>query len=118
MIVGVTHSSYYIPSTSMAPTLEPGDRILVDKGTDVSRGDIVVAHNPDVSNTGVSSIVKRVIGLPGETVTIDDDHVIIDGHVLIEPYLEEGMPTLAVGPHPSRAERPVRDPRRSGLAHG
>ena len=66
----------------------------------MSRGDIVVAHNPDASNTGVSSIVKRVIGLPGETVTIDDDHVIIDGHVLIEPYLEEGMPTLAVGPHP------------------
>ena len=64
--------------------------ILVDKGTDVSRGDIVVVDNPDASTDGVTSIVKRVIGLPGETVTIDDDHVIIDGHVLIEPYLDRG----------------------------
>jgi signal peptidase I len=105
-VLGMTHSSYYIPSKSMAPALEPGDRLFVDKGTDVSRGDIVVVHNPDASTQGVSSIVKRVIGLPGETVTIADDHVVIDGRVLNEPYLAEGTSTQAIGPHPCSPSDP------------
>jgi signal peptidase I len=100
VLLGVTHSSYYIPSRSMAPTLEPGDRILVDEASDASRGDIVVVQNPDGPTAGrVPTIVKRVIGLPGETVVIDQDQVIIDGHPLSEPYLADGTVTQSIGPH-------------------
>jgi len=98
VLLGITHTSYYIPSKAMAPSLQPGDRILVDKGTGASRGDIVVAHNPDGA-PGIPTIVKRVIGLPGETVTIQDNHVVIDGHVVDEPYLAEGTVTEAIGPN-------------------
>lgn len=86
---------YAVPSASMQPLLEPGDRIAVsrlDRG-DVRRGDVVVV---DVSGTwaaGASgaapTVVKRVIGLPGERVMCcdDDGRVVIDGVPLAEPYL-------------------------------
>jgi signal peptidase I len=64
--------AFYIPSGSMEPTLEPGDRVLVDKISydlhSVHRGDIVVFAKPKSDyDPGVSDLVKRVIGLPGET---------------------------------------------------
>ena len=67
--------AFYIPSESMVPTLEVGDRVLVNKLSydlhDVNRGDIVVFEaepNPGWRNTGINDLVKRVIALPGETV--------------------------------------------------
>ena len=67
--------AFYIPSESMVPTLEVGDRVLVNKLSydlhDVNRGDIVVFEaepNPGWRDTGIDDLVKRVIGLPGETV--------------------------------------------------
>ena len=67
--------AFYIPSESMTPTLKVGDRVLVNKLSyqlhDVNRGDIVVFEAPDDPSTdGVKDLVKRVIGLPGETVEL------------------------------------------------
>jgi signal peptidase I len=84
--------AFYIPSESMLPTLEKNDRVLVNKLSyrlhDVNRGDIVVFEAPP-EETGAQDLVKRVIGLPGETVSCGDGDVLIDGQPLDEPYLED-----------------------------
>ena len=85
--------AFYIPSSSMEPTLEVGDRVLVNKLSydlhDVNRGDLVVFERPDGSAGDIKDLIKRVIGLPGETVEIRDGSVLIDGRVLDEPYLAD-----------------------------
>ena len=80
--------SYFIPTPSMTPTLMPGDRILVDKlaGT-IHRGDIVVFRNPPADRGGPPTLVKRVIGLPGERISSVGTTVLINGKPLAEPWL-------------------------------
>ena len=67
--------AFYIPSPSMEPTLSSGDRILVNKVSyrlhDVNRGDLVVFHPRPESGVGADDLIKRVIALPGETVTTE-----------------------------------------------
>jgi signal peptidase I len=85
--------TYYVPSTSMNPTIKDGQRILVDKLAfhlhPVERGDIVVFLRPPAAQCGKedSDFVKRVIGLPGETISGKDGQVYIDGQRLAEPWL-------------------------------
>ena len=71
--------TFYIPSGSMEPTLQIGDRILVNKLSyhlhGVDRGDIVVFSRPPAENCGgpeVNDLVKRVIGLPGDVISLSD----------------------------------------------
>ncbi len=66
--------AFYIPSASMYPTLQKNDRVLVNKLSykvhDVNRGDIVVFSKPKGEVLpDIEDLVKRVIGLPGDTVT-------------------------------------------------
>jgi signal peptidase I len=88
--------AFYIPSESMLPTLEKNDRVLVNKLSyrlhDVNRGDIVVFETPE-EEQGAEDLVKRVIGLPGETVSCADGGILIDGRPLDEPYLEDATTT-------------------------
>jgi signal peptidase I len=99
--------AFYIPSESMEPTLDVGDRVLVNKLSykvhDVNRGDIVVFDAPPCAESGdIKDLVKRVIGLPGDTVTSDGKSgVLINGHALKEPYLPKGTPTTFNGVAPS-----------------
>ena len=90
--------AYYIPSPSMEPTLAIGDRIVVNKVSyrlhDVNRGDLVVFAPTGMADTeGIDDLIKRVIGLPGETVTVVDGRVLIDGGMLVEPYLADPQST-------------------------
>lgn len=93
--------AFYIPSASMEPTLEINDRVLVNKLSydlhDLHRGDIVVfaaGPNPQWHRTGIDDLVKRVIALPGETITqCQPDRVCIDGRLLDESYLPKGTTT-------------------------
>jgi signal peptidase I len=84
---------YYVPSTSMNPTIKAGDRILVDKLAfhlhPVERGDITVFRRPSTARCGdnLTYFVKRVIGLPGETISGKNGHVYIGGKRLAEPWL-------------------------------
>ena len=87
--------AFYIPSESMVPTLEVGDRVLVNKLSydlhDVNRGDIIVFEAPEGTRTAeIKDLVKRVIGLPGETIAGRNGRIYIDGKVLDEPWLPEG----------------------------
>jgi signal peptidase I len=95
--------AFYIPSASMEPTLKIGDRVLVNKLSydfhDVNRGDIVVFSSPPgEDNPEVKDLIKRVIGLPGETVEGHDGRVYINGNPLKEPYLPAGTTTSAFAP--------------------
>ena len=95
---------FYIPSASMVPTLEVGDKVLVNKLSyklhDIHRGDIIVfAAPPGEATPEVKDLVKRVIGLPGDTVQGKaGDGIYINGRKLNEPYLPEGITTKDFGP--------------------
>ena len=80
---------FFVPSGSMLPTLQLGDRILVLKiGYTIHRGDIVVfRRTPADIYTTDPVLVKRVIGLPGETISSRGDTVLIDGKPIKEPWL-------------------------------
>ncbi len=76
---------------SMEPNLHHSQRLVVEKISyrfhGPRRGDVVVLKSPQ---NGSELLIKRVIGLPGETVTIHDGLVYIDGVPLAEPYLTQG----------------------------
>jgi signal peptidase I len=120
--------AFYIPSGSMIPQLNIGDRVVVSKLSydlhDPRRGDIIVfdapPHAPGVQSahrgSGVGRVVrvvfeavgvlqpsteeyiKRVIALPGETVEGREGRVFINGQELVEPYLPAGDTTSDFAP--------------------
>jgi len=90
--------AFYIPSESMTPTLQKDDRVLVNKLSydmhAVHRGDIVVFKAPPNIDPSVKDLVKRVIGLPGETIEArGDGRVYINGTALDERWLPAGVRT-------------------------
>jgi signal peptidase I len=116
--------AFYIPSISMEPTLGKGDRILVCRIclhlTDIQRGDIVVFSNPHpglavdrgvvgsmlhwlgqglgVAQPENKDYVKRVIGLPGDVVELNDGQLFVNGEKVDEPYLDREVDTRPFGP--------------------
>jgi signal peptidase I len=90
--------AFYIPSLSMYPTLDKGDRVLVNKLSydlhDVHRGDLVVFERPPSEPTTIKDLIKRVIGLPGDTVYARDGRVYVNDRPLKEPYLPSGTSTV------------------------
>jgi len=97
---------YYIPPGSMEPTLIGGggqtdDHVLVDKISyrthSPREGDIVVFNRPSTWQISDKVLIKRVIGLPGDTVSLRDGHVFINGLELDEPYVNK-----ACGAHPTQ----------------
>jgi signal peptidase I len=117
--------AFFIPSGSMIPQLEVGDRVVVSKLAyrlhDPRRGDIIVFDNPTqeapeadpplpervvkgilesvgLSTPSTEEYIKRVIGLPGEKVEGRDGRVYVDGRELVEPYLAQGPTTRDFAP--------------------
>jgi len=92
--------AFFIPSPSMYPTLKEGDRVLVNKLSyklhDVNRGDVVVFERPaSEAPSAIPELIKRVVGLPGDSVTFRNGQVYINGELLNEPYLPAGVTTTA-----------------------
>ncbi|MCE1178804.1 MAG: signal peptidase I [Micrococcales bacterium] len=112
--------TFYVSSESMEPTLRPGQRILVDRtvsGGELRRGDVVVvdgtgtltdAERPAYADgivgrlvggaagvvgidLGETDFVKRVAGLPGDRVRVQDGVLTINGQRVAEPYLAAGV---------------------------
>ncbi|RME81804.1 MAG: signal peptidase I [Caldilineae bacterium] len=77
-----------VESYSMEPTLYQGQQIIIKKISyrfrAPERGEIVVLHSPEANGL---PLIKRVVGLPGETIAVHNGQVYIDGHPLVEPYL-------------------------------
>ncbi|MBN1207640.1 MAG: signal peptidase I [Myxococcaceae bacterium] len=105
LLRGFVFEPRLIVSSSMAPTLLPGDRLVMDKLSyrfHLPRaGDIIVfALPPQALRAGEPrqpAALKRVIALPGQRVEIRDGQVLVDGQPLHEPYLEEA-PRYTTGP--------------------
>ena len=96
MLRVLVFESFYITSDSMAPTLNTGDRILVNKLSSggAGRGDLVVFSRPENDDPdSEDDLVKRVVALEGETVTFSEGRIFIGELLLLEPYLEEGEQT-------------------------
>ncbi|MGH9024386.1 MAG: signal peptidase I, partial [Acidimicrobiia bacterium] len=92
-----------IPSASMVPTLQVGDKVLVNKISydlhDVNRGDVIVFKAPPgMERAGVNDLIKRVIGLPGETVEGREGHIYVNDRLLAEPYLPGNVQSKVFGP--------------------
>lgn len=90
--------NFRIVGDSMFPTLESGQFVLVERVSyrlsEPKRGDIVIFEYPRAPQ---EDFVKRVIGLPGETVEIQGGSVYINGVPLVEPYIH-GQRTLTYHP--------------------
>jgi signal peptidase I len=80
---------YLIPSTSMANTLVPGQRVLVNRMIyhyrSVQRGDIIVFRRP---KPPTDVLIKRVVGLPGDLISVRDGHLFVNGVQMREPYVD------------------------------
>jgi signal peptidase I len=95
----------YIPSESMLPTLEIGDRLIVEKLSYYThlpkRGDIIVfAPPPQLQEQGYleeQAFIKRVIGLPGDTVAVTNGRVFVNRELLTESYVA-AAPNYAMSP--------------------
>lgn len=120
--------AFYIPSGSMEPTLKPGDRVLVNKiDYHPARGEIIVFQDPHPGaepDRGIiggffhwfseglgfarpvdEDFIKRIVGMPGETIEIHDHKVFVNGAHLHEPYLTKAA-KLSMGDY-----GPVRVPK-------
>jgi signal peptidase I len=107
--------AFWIPSESMVPTLEVGDRVMVNKFiyrfTEPGKGDVVVFKSvedglgaaPENSSGGLfgflggerdqrEDLIKRVIGLPGDTIAVRNGNLFINGERQNEPYLNKAAP--------------------------
>ncbi len=96
----------FIPSDSMLPTLHIGDRVVVEKISyyleSPKTGDIVVFSPPEQLQeqgfTEDQAFIKRVIGLPGQTVTVKKGLVYLNDKALVEKYIAE-PPQYQWGPY-------------------
>ena len=98
LIKGFVVDNRVIPTSSMAPTVEPGSRILVNRFVyrfnDVEAGDIIVFEPTPttVIDLGLDDdLLKRVIGMPGDTVEVKEGNLYINGTVTEESYISEEM---------------------------
>jgi len=82
-----------VQGRSMNPTLQDGDRCLLNRLSllyrEPGRGDLAVIKDPGHSDFAI----KRIVGVPGDTLHIKDGCVFLNGHRLVEPYLVPGTRT-------------------------
>ncbi len=104
LFLGLHSSAQAVPldGPSMQPGLHTDERVLVNslaytfRGPE--RGDVIVFHPPTAPN---ERYIKRVIGLPGDTITLTADQVIVNGVTLDEPYITSAPPGESENPEPA-----------------
>lgn len=88
--------SFWIPSESMVPTLDVGDRVLANKFiyrfTSPQRGDIVVFKSVETPD---EDLIKRVVGVPGDTITVQSGVLFVNGKPQKEPYVDQQYPDMS-----------------------
>ncbi len=94
-------SPHQVNGQSMVPNFQSGEYVLSDKVSyrfrNPVRGEVIVFHAPEAANcpqgTGCD-FIKRVMGLPGETITVHDGHIYVNDRPVDEPYLPKEFVTL------------------------
>ena len=90
VIYGFIAQPFLVQGASMEPNFYSGDYLLVDEATyyfrEPARGEVIVFKNP---NNVDEFYIKRIVGLPGEQVVINDGEVIVDGEKVDESYLAD-----------------------------
>ncbi|WP_208559951.1 signal peptidase I [Marinilactibacillus kalidii] len=79
------YASVTVDGESMAPTLENGDKLILNKFNDVNRFDIIVFPAPDEPE---KQYIKRVIGIPGDEIRYSNETLYLNGKEVEEPYLD------------------------------
>lgn len=91
--------NFWIPSESMVPTIEVNDKVIVTNFSywfaEPERGDVIVFRFP---HDPKKDYIKRCIGLPGETIQFKDSKLYVNGELVEEPYLPEGLEFEDYGP--------------------
>lgn len=91
---------FLVPTSSMVPALRPRDYIMTMHDDRYERGDIVVTYDP-LDPTQTTYVVKRIVGLPGDTIRIIGGALFLNGSYASEPYLNEHMKyDFPAGPTP------------------
>ncbi|WP_217246722.1 signal peptidase I [Streptomyces sp. AC602_WCS936] len=93
----VVYRPYTVPTSSMTPAIDAGDRVLAQRidGADVRRGDVVVFKDATWAN---APMVKRVVAVGGDTVSCcQEGRLKVNGKVIDEPYLPAGTPAETSG---------------------
>lgn len=100
-LVNLTTARAIVEGPSMQPNFYTGQLVVINRFAyyfaQPARGDVVVLHSPrtecqapeKVESRGCEDLIKRVIGLPGETVEIKQGRVYVNGSLLDEPYINE-----------------------------
>jgi len=98
LVIRFAVQNFYVDGMSMEPSLHNKELVLVDKWSYIfhppARGDVIVFQAPPQPS---QDYIKRIIGIPGDIITIDDTVVIVDGVTLKEFYVDpkrQGNPTL------------------------
>ncbi len=98
---------FLIPSASMVPTIQEGDRVLGEKitykGSSPQRGDVVTFVDP---TDGSTTLIKRVVAVGGQTVDLRDGVVYVDDEALDEPYTH-GKPSYPLDRYASTLQGPI-----------
>lgn len=88
LVVEALSARVRVEGFSMLPTLQNGELVLVSKisyrFSPIQRGDIIVFRHPLYPN---QELIKRVIGLPGDTIQIQNERLILNGMAIQEPYI-------------------------------
>lgn len=91
--------NFWIPSESMVPTIEVNDKVIVTNFSywfeGPKRGDVIVFRYPLDTK---KDYIKRCIGLPGETIEFRNSKLYVNGQLVEEPYLPEGLVFEDYGP--------------------
>ncbi len=91
---------HQVNGQSMVPTFQSGEYVLTDKVSyrvgEPDRGDVIVFHAPEAANCPVGTgcdFIKRIVGLPGESIEVKDDNIFVNGEALTETYIPDNFET-------------------------
>ena len=95
VMLGAAFDGYRIPTESMAPTFQPGDRVLARgiAGAAASPGDVVIFEMPTPDRLFEVERISQVVAVEGDRVTTEDGRLVVNGKQVVEGYLPEGTRT-------------------------